>query len=138
MTCNLQKGTAPKQNNTLEEWRLDPKRFSIWTRLVRVHARVRRVLQKMCNRATKNESLELLPEEIKGAQGEIARLAQSEAFFDEYIALSSEKSITKKSQLIKLNPCIDDDGVMRSDGRLKLAGFLPYDTRLPITLPRGH
>ncbi|PFX17685.1 Intercellular adhesion molecule 5, partial [Stylophora pistillata] len=104
MTSNLQKGTAPKQSNTLKEWRLDPKRFSSWTRLVPVHARVRRVLQNMCNRNNRNE----------------------------------RKPIPKKSQLIKLNPCIDDDGVIHSDGRLKFAGFLPYDTRFPIILPRGH
>ncbi|PFX13134.1 hypothetical protein AWC38_SpisGene22812 [Stylophora pistillata] len=39
MTCNLQKGTAPKHNNTLEEWRLDPKRLCSGTRLVRVHVK---------------------------------------------------------------------------------------------------
>ena len=40
--------------------------------------------------------------------------------------------------MIKLSPCIDDDGVIRSDGRLKFADSLPYDTRFPIILPRGH
>ena len=65
-------------------------------------------------------------------------LAQRETFHDEYAALSAGKPIPKKSQLIKLNPSIDDDGVIRSDGRLKFADFLPYDTRFPIILPRGH
>ena len=82
--------------------------------------------------------MELQPEEIKGAEEEIVRLAQRQAFRDGYAALSSGKPIPKKSQLIKLNPCIDDDGVIRSDGRLKFANFLPYDTRFPIILPRGH
>ncbi|XP_022793281.1 uncharacterized protein LOC111332252 [Stylophora pistillata] len=138
MTYNFQKGTAAKQRNTLKEWRLDPKRFSSWTRFVRVHARVRRVLQNMCNRDNRNESVELLTEELKDAEGEIVRLAQRNAFCDEYRALSSGKPIPKKSQLIKLNPCIDDDGVNHSDGRLKFVGFLPYDTRFPIIVPRGH
>ena len=40
--------------------------------------------------------------------------------------------------MIKLNPCIDEDGVIRCDGRLRFAEFLPYDTRCPIILPRGH
>ena len=44
----------------------------------------------------------------------------------------------KATELITLNPCIDDDGVIRSDGRLKFADFLPYDTKFPIILPRGH
>ena len=82
--------------------------------------------------------MKLLPEEIKDAEEEIVHLAQREAFRDEYAALSSGKPIPKKSQLIKLSPCIDDDGVIRSDGLLKFADFLPYDTRFPIILPRGH
>ena len=138
MTCNLRKKTAPKQNNTPGVWRLDPKRYSSWTRLVRVHARVRRVLHNMRNRDNRNASMELLPEGIKDAEDEIVRLAQREAFRDEYDALSSGKPIPKKSQLITLNPCIDDDGVIRSDGRLKFADFLQYDTKFPIILPRGH
>ena len=60
--------------------------------------------------------MELLPEEIKDAEEEIVRLAQRVAFHDEYAALSSGKPIPKKSQLIKLNPCINDDGVIRIDG----------------------
>lgn len=59
------------------------------------------------------------------------------AFRDEYAALSLGKPIPKKSQLIKLNPCMDEDGAIKSDGRLKFAEFFPYDTRFPIILPRG-
>ena len=35
-----------------------------------------------------------------------------------------------------LKPNLDDDGLMRSDGRLKQAKFLAYDVRYPIILPR--
>ena len=56
-------------------------------------------------------------------------LAQREAFREEYAALSLGKPIPQKSQLIKLNPCIDEDGVIRCDGRLRFAEILPYDTR---------
>ena len=92
----------------------------------------------MRDRDNRNAGMELQPEEIKGAEEEIVRFAQRQAFRDGYAALSSGKPIPKKSQLITLNPCIDDDGVIRSDGRLKFANFLPYDTRFPIILPRGH
>ena len=34
-----------------------------------------------------------------------------------------------------LCPQLDDDRIMRSDGQLKYAEFLPYDTRYPIILP---
>ncbi|XP_074637789.1 uncharacterized protein LOC141896447 [Acropora palmata] len=138
LTNNLQKEAASKQDNKLGVWRLDPKRFSSWIRLLRVHARVRRVLLNMRRRDNRNARIELLPEEIKDAEEEILRLAQREAFCEEYTALRSGKPISKKSQLIKLNPCIDEDGIIRCDGRLKFADFLPYDTRFPIILPRGH
>ena len=119
-------------------WRLDPKRFSSWTRLVRVHARVRRVLHNLPSRDDRKAGIELPPKEIKDTEEEIVSLAQREAFHDEYTALSLGKPILQKSQLIKLKPCIDEDGVIRCDGRLKFAEFLPSDTRCPIILPRGH
>ena len=37
-----------------------------------------------------------------------------------------------------MNPRLDSDGVIRSDGRLTYAEFLPYDVRYPIKLPRKH
>ena len=40
------------------------------------------------------------------------------------------------SKLLGLNPRIDDDGIMLSDGRLKNAKFLSYDVRHPVMLPR--
>ena len=138
LTNNLQKEAASKRDDKLGVWRLDPTRFSSWIRLLRVHARVRRVLLNMRRRDNRNTRMELLPEEIKDAEEEIVRLAQREAFCEEYTALRSGKPISKKSQLIKLNPCIDEDGIIRCDGRLKFADFLPYDTRFPIILPRGH
>ena len=37
-----------------------------------------------------------------------------------------------------LLPLIDEDGILRCDGRLKYAEFIPYKTRFPIILPRRH
>ena len=87
LTSNLQKEAASKQDDKQGVWRLDPKRFSSWIRLLRVHARVRRVLLNMRRRDNRNARMELLPEEIKDAEEEIVRLAQREAFCEEYTAL---------------------------------------------------
>ena len=57
--------------------------------------------------------MELSPEEIKDAEEEIVSLAQRKAFHEEYAALSLGKPIPQKSQLIKLKPYIDEDGVIR-------------------------
>lgn len=137
-TYSLQKEAAPENNNASEVWRLDPKRFSSWTRLVLVHTRVRRVLHNLRNRKERKAGIELSPEEIKDVVEEMVSLAQREAFRDEYAALSLGKPIPQKSQLSTFNPCIEENGVIRCDGCLKFAEFLPYDTRCPIILPRGH
>ena len=67
---------------------------------------------------------ELNTEEIANAENSIIRTAQREAFSMEYRAL--------------LSPLLDDNKIMRSDGCLKYAEFLPYDVRYPIILPRKN
>ena len=79
------------------------------------------MLLNMRRRDNRIARMELLPEDIKDAEEEIVRLARREAFCQEYTALRSGKPISKKSQLIKLNPCIDEDGNIRCDSRLKFA-----------------
>ena len=138
LTCYPQEQVPKEQTVTLEEWKLDPKHFSSWTHLVRIHARVRRVVYNMRSKDNRRVGRELLPEEIEEAEEEIVRLAQRQAFRDEYLALSSRKPIPSKSQLTKLCPKLDEEGCIRSDGRLRFAEFLPYDTRYPLILPRGH
>ena len=77
------------------------------------------------------------PEEIENAEILIIREAQQAAFTEEYRALQENKLISKKSRLKTLVPLLDEDGLIRCDGRLRFAEFLPYDMRFPIILPRG-
>ena len=72
---------------------------------------------------------ELTVEELEDAETQIIKYAQMESFPNEYGALLDKKSLLKKSKLMKLNPKMDDDGVLRCDGRLKYAENLPYDVR---------
>lgn len=78
-------------------WRLDPKRYSSWTRLVRIHARVRRVLQNMTKKGEKQTSKVLLPQEIREAEEEVVRRCQREVFHDEYKALVTGKPVPQES-----------------------------------------
>ena len=48
------------------------------------------------------------------------------------------KSIQQNSKLLSLNPILDEDGLLRSDGRLRYADYLPFDARYPIILPRKN
>ena len=109
-----------------------------WNRLIHVHTRVRSVIRNMSKRTQKQTSKALTPEEIREAEEEVVRSCQREAFPNEYRALVSGKPIPSKSLLIKLNPVLDEEGCIRSNGRLQFAEFLPYDVRFLKVLPRGH
>ena len=53
----------------------------------------------------------------------------------EYIALLNGKKLSSQNKLLGLSPRLDDNKIMRSDGRLKYAEFLLYDVRYLIILP---
>ena len=56
------------------------------------------------------------------------------SFPDEYRALAEKKSLPKKSKLMKLNPKVEDHGVLGCDEHLKSAENLPYDVRFSVIL----
>ena len=140
-TCHHQRPVVErKEIRDIEnvDWRLDPRRYSSWVYLVGVHARVQRVVNNM-RKAEKRVGRKLSPEERRDAEEDIIRSAQQENFQEEYKALAAKKQIPQRSVIVKLNPRLDDQGMIRSDSRLRFAEYhLPYDARFPIILPRGH
>ncbi|XP_065896128.1 uncharacterized protein [Dysidea avara] len=70
---------------------------------------------------------ELHIEEITDATKQILKVMQQSMFFEEYVALTKGKKLPSKSKLLSLCPKLDEDGIMRADGQLKYAEFLPYD-----------
>ena len=119
------------------EWLLNRARFSRWLLLVRVQSWVNRFL-KNCHSKLKRTYGELLPEEIQVAEVQIIMQAQKEAFPAEMKALKSNSAISRTSALRSLNPRLDEEGLLRSDSRLRYAEFLSYDVKFPIILPRKH
>ena len=91
----------------------------------------------MSNSKERLYNKELLPEEIRDAEEDIVQRAQREAFREEYDALVKKKRV-QHSILSKVNPMHDEQGLMRSDSRLRFAEYLPYDVRFPVLLLRGH
>ncbi|PFX19093.1 hypothetical protein AWC38_SpisGene16531 [Stylophora pistillata] len=140
LTCRQQSPMNREENGRAkskwENWRLEPTRFSSWTRLVRLQARVWRVIYNMCNPRERMKGQELLPEEIEDAEVEIINRAQLKAFHEKYIALLKGKEILNKSSLSNLCPWLDDQGVLRCGGRLQFSEYPPYNVRFPIMLPR--
>ena len=117
-------------------WRLNPTRWSSWQRLIHTLAWVLRFIHNCRTKPEDREHRDLKPEEVKEAQLCIIRDAQRSSF-KEYDMIREGKTLSTKSQLLKLMPKMDEDGVLRCDGRLCYAEFLPYELRFPVILPRG-
>ena len=63
---------------------------------------------------------------------------QRSAFKNEIASLSHKEQkpkLTKQSRLLRLDPFIDDQGLIRVGGRLENS-TLPFDVKHPIILPR--
>ena len=84
--------------------------------------------------------------DLSAAEIAIIKIVQSRAFKDEIkhlCALSnsdlmpSDRFLKKSSSLYKLDPFLDEHGVLRVGGRLKRASF-SSEFKHPVILPRKH
>ncbi len=73
--------------------------------------------------------------EMEKAETYWIRIAQEETYFEEIKSLRNNKEISKKSKILKLNPFIDENYLLRLKGRLQESG-LSYNERHPIILPK--
>lgn len=67
----------------------------------------------------------------------VIRCVQQESYAEELNCLRDRIQLSKKGPLRKLNPFIDEDGLLRIGGRLTNAD-LPRDERHPVILPKTH
>lgn len=117
---------------------LNPESYSSWIRLVRIQAWTKRFVNN-CRMSIKDRFKgELNAEEVEEAETQIIRTAQKCEFHCEYRLLKQSKPLHQSSKLLSVNPVLDEDGLLRCDGRLKYAEYLPYDVRYPVILPRNN
>jgi len=122
-----------------ESWRLNPNRYSCWRELTRVRAWVLRFINN-CRQVCKDNLTrgELRAEEVSDAENDVIKEMQMETYKEEYTALVNKRELSLHSKLLGLYPRLDGDGIIRSNGRLTYAEFLPYDVRYPVILPRKN
>lgn len=123
-------------------------RFSKFERLRRCVAYVLRYLSNLRNSVQGNPrkiGKELSRQELQDAEQSLWILIQSESFPDEVAVIKHNKLMgTKKkaldgsSKIAKLPPIMDDQGVLRIDGRIDAADYLTFDARYPVIMPRDH
>ncbi|XP_068250314.1 uncharacterized protein [Palaemon carinicauda] len=76
-------------------------------------------------------------EELDKDKARLIYVVQREAFPNEIKALSDQRLIPRNSKLRKLDPFIDDKGIVRIKGRLQFSD-LSYESKHPVILPKGH
>lgn len=77
--------------------------------------------------------------EFLDAEKRLIQLDQSQYFSAEIKNLKLKQNIPNKSCLLRLNPFMDDQGILRVGGRLGHCSFLSYDEKFPIILDkRSH
>ena len=108
-------------------------RFSSWTRAVGVISYLRRPFKK-----SKPKTVTTTVAERQDAEILIFKELQRSAFKNEIASLSHKEQkpkLTTQSRLLRLDPFIDDQGLIRVGGRLENS-TLPFAVKHPIILPR--
>ena len=119
-------------------------KFSQWDVLVRAIARLISVVQSRLRKtstkaggsnATQNAALPV--HALNQAKFLIIQNVQREVYQEDIVCLERSRKLPKTSPLIKLNPVIDSNGLLRVGGRLDRAD-LDYEERHPLILPSSH
>ena len=109
---------------------LDLRRFSSWLRLFKTTAQVIRFVRRLRSR---NSDTGLITADFQIARLLLIRQSQAESFSSTVAHLNCNLRPSPQDKLLPYNPVLDDQGILRSAGRLKYAP-LPESTRLPIIL----
>ncbi|XP_055605883.1 uncharacterized protein LOC129754049 [Uranotaenia lowii] len=115
--------------------------FSRWDRLLRSMAFVVRAGKKFKKIPASGP---ITAAEFQAAETFLWKEVQAEVFAEEYAILENNKKkneqlpLPKSSQLYKLSPYIDEDGVIRMNSRIGAANFAPFEAKYPIILPKNH
>lgn len=116
---------------------IDFSRYSDFTKICNIVAWMLRFIKNTQHSKDTIKNNVLSPTEKDKAKLLVLTLIQKKHFGREIQALMANKEIKSGSPLYRLNPFIDDDGLLKVQGRLKFAK-LSYDERHPIILPKCH
>ena len=110
-------------------------RISRWTKIVRVLLHMMKFISK-CRR----ESVfsEIGVEEFQRGENTLIKLIQQRSYANEikvYENKSSNKKKVNKTRIWRLDPFLDDEGILRVGGRLRKSSFIE-STKHPVILPK--
>jgi len=111
-------------------------RYSNYMQLVRITSLLQRFVHncKFSKHSGKRAIGFLIIQDLKVVRDNWILTVQAEAYPSELKALKSNLPIHRSSNLVKLNPFVDENGVFRVEGRLAYAP-ISDNTKFPIVLP---
>ena len=116
--------------------------FSDWSRAAKGIAELQQFLSRRRNPKKEDKNQLASEEDREKARQIILKMVQQEAFAEEICQLkndSSDEMMKERSQLYKLDPFLDKDGILRVGGRLTMSYSLHYRVKHPMILPKkGH
>ena len=128
--------TLVTQNKNCNTFNIFDK-FSNFNKLIHVTAYCLRFFYNLKLPKERRQIRNLTISEIEKGTTTLLKLVQNECFFDDIQNLKTKNRVSNNSKLRALSPFIDDQGLIRLGGRLKLS-TLNYDTKHPILLPAKH
>lgn len=112
-------------------------RYSCYWKLLRITAYCVRFIRNCQRRRRPSTTPRVTVIELQEAKHVLVRCVQQEPFAAEIKALANHRVVPAQSRLKLLNPFLDQQGILRVGGRLKLAGE-SYAVRHPMILPSSH
>ncbi|XP_066928973.1 uncharacterized protein [Clytia hemisphaerica] len=119
-------------------------RMSSWIKIIRVTAFVLRYINNFCKKSKTHSMVlrgqqptmqPLTVEELKFAQVTIFQEVQRSYFANTVQRLKNDEKIKLNDNLVKLNPFIHKDGLLRVGGRLQRSN-MDFEIKHPIILPK--
>lgn len=119
---------------------VDVSHFSRWIRLLNAQIRLMRTMLwfSLLREKVNLPSGPCTSEEVKKAENTLFRKAQLDIWKNDIIKLLSGNAVDVSDQLRCLTPYLDDNGVLRSQGRIDNAAFVDDDVKRKIVLPPNH
>ncbi|XP_076394270.1 uncharacterized protein LOC143265515, partial [Megachile rotundata] len=110
-----------------------PIRLMGWRGLLVIARRVHAIVGRWKGKNTVKEPLEI----VQIGEQYWYRVIQEEYFGAEIVALRHGRNINKGSKIAGLNPYVDEQGILRANGRVTATGLEGFDNR-PIILEGRH
>ena len=112
---------------------IKPENFSSFRRMIKITILVKKQFLRFAKKPVTDR---FTADEVKWAKNYLIKQAQYEAFCDEIETIKSGQNITK-GPLKGLNPYLDENEILRCDGRLQNATSVPESAKNPIIIPKG-